>query len=360
MLKPGRDWIVPVATLAALLLTGCGAAQPAAPSQGTAPKASAASSAERSAGASAGGQGLPASGRPASAAPLKKAILADPSASLTAFSSQVAKDQGFFGAEGVDVTVMQMATPAAMAALQAGEIQFTSATGTTVRSALQGLGVRVIAHLQTEPFSLVTRPEITTIAQLKGQKVGFGSVGGDDQVYTLAALKTAQLAASDVELLMVGNNEKVAQAMLGGQIAGGALAPPATQELARQGYHIQTQPDLLDMPSGGLGTSLQVLKNDPQLVRSVLAGMLDGLVWAKAHPDEATAYISKKYELEPAIAKGAYEQTISSARFSFADEQLQGVVQRALDQTKSDKKVPLSDVYDLSFLKELVQAKGLK
>jgi len=329
--------------LAALLMAGCGAPQPAAPSTAASKLTNAASA-----------------GAPASASQLRKVILADPSASLTAFSSQAAKDQGFFNAQGLEVTLVQMATPAAMAALQAGEIQFTSATGTTVRSALQGLGVRVIAHLQTEPFSLVTRPEITTIAQLKGQRVGFGSVGGDDQVYTLTALKTAQLTASDVELLMVGNNEKVAEAMLAGQVAGGALAPPATQVLARQGFHIQTQPDLLEMPSGGLGTSLQMLRNDPQLVRSVLASMLDGLVWAKAHPDEATAYISKKYALEPAIAKGAYEQTISSARFSFTDEQLQGVVQRALDQTKSDKKVALSEVYDLSFLKELVQAKGLK
>lgn len=81
---------------------------------------------------------------------------------------------------------------------------------------------------------------------------------------------------------------------------------------------------------------------------------------AKAHPAEATAYISKKYGLDTAIAKGAYEQTIAAARFTFTDAELQGVIQRALDQAKSDKNVAISDVYDLGALQELTQAKGLK
>jgi len=300
---------------------------------------------------------------PASAAAqttgLRKAIFATPSADFTGFPSAVAKDRGFFAQHGLDMTVQLMTTPVAMAALTAGEIQFTSGTGTAARSAVQGLPVRVIAHIQTEPFSFLTRPEVAAIGGLKGQKVGFNSIGGDDYVFTLTALKKGGLNPEDVQLITVGSTAEITKALMAGQISGGLVGPPFAQQLAAQGFHIQAGPDLMVLPSGGLATSVQELQKDPALVRDTLEAILDVIVWTRSNPDQAVAYFSSKYDLPPEITKPAYDQMMSSLRFSFSDQDLQGVIQRALEQAKSSKSVGISDVYDLTTFNELVKAKGL-
>ncbi|HEX6512962.1 MAG TPA: ABC transporter substrate-binding protein [Chloroflexota bacterium] len=305
----------------------------------------------------------PASAKPssqASSAALRKAIFATPSSDFTGFPSAVARDQGFFRQHGLDMSVQLMQSPATMAALQAGELQFTSSTGTSVRSAAQGLPIRVIAHVQTEPFSFVTRPEVPTIAALKGKRVGFNAIGGDDYVYTLAALKSAQLTPQDVEMLSVGSTAEIDKALLSGQLAGGVMGPPFVQQVAQLGFHVHTGPDLLLLPSGGLATSVQVLQKDPQLVRDTLAAILDAIVWTRSNPDQARAYFIKQFNLPPDIIKPAYEQMMSSLRFNFSDSDLQAAIDRALSQSKTEKKVSVTDVYDLAAFDELVKAKGLR
>jgi NitT/TauT family transport system substrate-binding protein len=341
-----------IAVLVALCLTACGQAAPAAPASGTAPPpASKPAAAAPASPASAAASG--------SAQTLQKAIFATPSADFTGFPSAVARDQGFFKQHGLDMSVQLMQSPATMAALQAGEVQFTSSTGTTVRTASQGLPVRVIAHVQTEPFSFVTRPEFPTIASLKGQRVGFQNVGGDEYVYSLMALKSGGLAQQDVQLLQAGNTAAINTELIAGQLGGGTLGPPFVQELAEKGFHVQTQPDLMLLPSGGLATSLSLLQKNPQLVRATLEAILDAIVWTRSNPDQAQAYFGQKFNLPPDIIKPAYEQMMSSLRFNFSDADLQGAIQRTIDPKQSTQNVQIKDVYDLSLFNELVKAKGL-
>jgi len=78
-----------------------------------------------------------------------------------------------------------------IAALISGNMQFTNASGTASRAGLQGLPVRAIAYFQTEPFSLVARPEIQSIADLKGKTVGLSGLASGNGVYLSLALELA-------------------------------------------------------------------------------------------------------------------------------------------------------------------------
>ncbi len=296
---------------------------------------------------------------PAQPSQLRKAVLARPSTAMTSFHGAIARDQGFFVRNGLDMTVQQMQSPAAMAAMQAGEVQFATSTGTATRSAVEGLAVRVLGYIQTEPFSLVTKPDVASIAALKGQKVGFSAIGGDDYLYTLAALKKGQLSASDVQALPVGASTQIAQALIAGQIDAGVLSPPFTQQLVEKGFHVHTGPDIVNLPSSGLASSVQVLQKSPELVRTTLDEVLDAIVWARSRPNDAIDYFAKAYDLSPTVAKAAYEQQMAALHFSWSQDELEGAVQRAVEEAKSNKKPAFADIYDMTTFNELVKAKGL-
>src|SRR5690349_17388389 len=99
-----RFWSL--AVLVAVAVAGCGGA--AAPS--SAPAGSAAAR----------------SGQP-SATPLRTVTVATPSKSLSQFPLYVAVQRGFMKEVGLDVQMKEMAPPAQVAAVAAGEVDYTTA-----------------------------------------------------------------------------------------------------------------------------------------------------------------------------------------------------------------------------------------
>ena len=350
---------VPWLAVTVLLLAslGCGSAAALAPS--VAPTAKPSSSAA----APASSAGVPSSAA-ASAVPSgqgRQVVFGVPSSDITAFAVLLTLDQGLYAQRGLNVSIQAMESATIVAALNSGEVQFTNSTGSATRAAVQGLPVRIIAYIQRyEPFSLVAKNDFKTVADLKGKRVAIPQVGGDNYDYTLAALSQGGLKVTDIQPFPLTLPAQVAQALLAGNIDAGVLSPPLTQDMSEKGFHPITGPNLIELPSNGLGTSQQVLQKDPNLVKTVLDATLDGITWAKAHPQEASDYFAKKFSLSPSIAKAAFQQQMDVLGFSFSDQVLQDSIDRALAAAKSDKKVTVSDVYDFATFRQLVVAKKLQ
>jgi ABC-type nitrate/sulfonate/bicarbonate transport system substrate-binding protein len=70
--------------------------------------------------------------------------------------------------------------PIAMAALASGDIQVAYSAGPpTVNAILAGGDVRVFGgYLDRMPYQVVARPDIRTIADLRGQTIGINRFGG--------------------------------------------------------------------------------------------------------------------------------------------------------------------------------------
>lgn len=280
-----------------------------------------------------------------------------PASNLTQLPILVAADQGFFRQHGLDVSVQTMAPPVAVAALQSGEVQFISVASSAASAAAQGLPIRVVSPLTIDSFSLVARPDVTTLADLRGQIVGEDKPGnGDVNLYTAAVLQKAGLAPSDVQLLAIGVSTDIYTALLGGQVAAGTLAPPLTQQADAQGYHVLADESVMALPSTGIAANTDTLQNNPALVQSALDALLDAEVWAKSNPDACSAYIAQKFNLDDTVARGAYQDEVATLRVGFDDDTLQGVIDRALASTQTSKSVSLGDVYDLPVYRQFVQA----
>src|ERR1700752_1153266 len=99
---------------------------------------------------------------------LQKITFSYPAISMTWLPLKVAVDKGFFADEGLEPNLIFMRGNLGTVALSNGDIDFVLNITSALQGALQGLGLKLVAALNTRPlFSLVVRPEIKTIADLK-------------------------------------------------------------------------------------------------------------------------------------------------------------------------------------------------
>lgn len=289
---------------------------------------------------------------------IRDLIFGVPSLGMTSFAVQIASDKGFFAQRTIKATMVLARSSVIMAALVSGNIQFSNSTGSATRAALQGLPVRVIAYFQTEPFSLVVRPEINSIGDLKGKTIGLAELASNNGVYLAHALELGRLSLRDVKPLAMTDEGRV-QGLLTKQIDGAITSPPRTQQLVAQGMRLLTGPEVSDIPSNGLVTSVRLLEKEPELVKSMLEALIDAVLWARANPDASVSYFADKYKFPASMAAAAYKQQMEVLRWKITDEQLQRAIKVALQAVGTSQRAQIADAVDLSSYREILRRRGL-
>src|SRR5215207_8793443 len=104
----------------------------------------------------------------------EKIVFSIPSRSIAAIDLYVAKERGFFRDEGLDVDIVQIRGNVAIAAALSGQVQASNGIGTVIRALERSdIPLKVLTvSLKRNLFWLVSRKEITSIAQLKNKKLG--------------------------------------------------------------------------------------------------------------------------------------------------------------------------------------------
>ena len=98
----------------------------------------------------------------AAGADLRKVTFSYSAVSMTWFPVKVAVEKGFFRNEGLEPQLVQMNGNVATVALANGHIDFSLNISPVLNGAMQGLGTKLVAALNSRPlFALVVRPEIT-------------------------------------------------------------------------------------------------------------------------------------------------------------------------------------------------------
>src|SRR5918996_6485443 len=94
--------------------------------------------------------------------------------SVIGFSSLMSyfpRDLKFFEREGLDAKIIYAQTNVVLAALTAGNFDYTNLATSAVEATLRGMPIRLIAVTNAEPlWGIVVRKGITQMAELKGKK----------------------------------------------------------------------------------------------------------------------------------------------------------------------------------------------
>ena len=196
--------------------------------------------------------------------------------STTSMPYFVAKERGFFKEEGLDVELIVMQAIQTIQATLGGSTQFASATGSAVASAVRGADMRVILAVTDKPsFDLIVQPEITSVQQLKGKKIGTGGVGSLAEILARRILIANNVRPEEVAILATGPSHVTYAALKAKVIDAAPLQMPLTFTAQDEGFRkLVSAADVYRSVQGGLATTKTLLTEQPELVTKVVRAML--------------------------------------------------------------------------------------
>ena len=195
-------------------------------------------------------------------------------------------EAGLFKKRGIDMTLPAIAVggPEAAAGLIRGDWEFAH-TGTVpvAEEVLKGRDIVILATPTSDfPKSFVmTRKEITQLAQLGGKKVGVLTETGQTSV---AARITVEKAGATATYLPLIKFDRIYAALAAGEIDAGAL--PIDLRFAGQArYGWNAFPiDAFDTPSI-FATTRKLIASNRELVMNVMQGFVETIHLFKTRPD---------------------------------------------------------------------------
>jgi ABC-type nitrate/sulfonate/bicarbonate transport system substrate-binding protein len=272
---------------------------------------------------------------------------------------------GIYRSEGLEPQFIVMRSGIIIPALLSGELDYTTIYGSTIRSAVSGLPLKVIATLITkQSFFLYAQPEIKRVQDLKGKRIAISGFASSTDKAAREAIKPAGLEAlRDVTLIAMGDTSVRFQSLLSGAIEAAILTPPYTVMAEQKGMrNLVWLGDILgDTPSNGLSTSSKKLKERPDQVQRFLRASVRSMIYIREHKQEALPILLKEF---PGLERNTLAGTLDfylkamspDGRVSDAVVQYIITEQRELLGVKNE--IPLSQVADFAPLNRVVKEVG--
>src|ERR1041384_3316057 len=209
-----------------------------------------------------------------------------PSPSVSYFPIIVAWKKGFFTQESIQTEFITMRPSIVPAALSNGEIQFTTATGTAAGAILRGFPFKIVAYFSTRLMdSFVVKPQIKSVADLRGKIIGVDAPGASTYVLTTLILRKYQVDPDkDAKVLSVGDEDVRLQQLKQGLIDGAMLGPQGVVLARRAGLKtLLDVADEIDLPFVGMATAKTMIERQ----RGELKKFLTATVRAVRYSNEA-------------------------------------------------------------------------
>jgi ABC-type nitrate/sulfonate/bicarbonate transport system substrate-binding protein len=273
--------------------------------------------------------------------------------------AQVAVAKGFFKDENLDPLLIQMRSQVTVPALLSGEVNYTLSFGNILAGAMQGLPFKILAVLTDKPLhNIVARPEIKTIADLRGKRIGTQRLGGSDHLAAEAILQAKGIDLKDVQFVTLGADEPVRVEILKkGLVDAVCVSPPGPVRLARQGYNILGGPKDLKIgsPISAVAATDSRLKNYRDESKKVLRAVVRGLRFMHERKDEVIPIMVQWLNQSADVARDSYDSILPSfsADGSTVDRTFEFAIEARKATVKSDKPIPLSQVRDFTLLREV-------
>ena len=226
----------------------------------------------------------------------------------------VAIDKGFYQEAGLSVDLDYSMENDNAVLLANDTLQFAILSGEQVllgRDKQLPL-VYVAAWYQQYPVGIVskTSANISSIADLKGKKIGLPGLYGANYIGAIAMLDSAGLSESDVTLDSIGYNQvEVLMADREDAVVVYVANEPVQLEAQGETITLLKASDALDLVANGLVTNEKTLNENPALVKAMIAATLKGIQYTIDNPDEAFE-ISKKYVENLASADQAVQKQV--------------------------------------------------
>jgi len=270
-----------------------------------------------------------------------------------------------FEENGLQVEIVQIRSQIGNMALMANEIQYFSGVGpASVSATLRGMQSRGVWFASDQLiYSLMARPEIPSLRELRGKKIGVSGLGGTSHVALQIALEAAGENPKNFIYVVLGAAQML-PALESGTVDAAMFSPPfdfyAKRRKLREVLDVGSK---VKMPLGGLTTMVSTIRNRSDEVRRVLRSMQLAKQEILRSKEKATALILNFLRVDKEAAEDTYEvlkKTVSGSGVPTREgmELIMKSLQAAGQFT--DRKVAFDEIADDRIAKEVARELGYK
>jgi NitT/TauT family transport system substrate-binding protein len=291
--------------------------------------------------------------------------------SMTGFAGQfmtfpLSQKRGFLKEEGIEAEIIRISAAAGRAALNSGDVDYSAGIGgTAIGGALSGVPVRVVACFVPAPvLALVARPEFKSVQQLKGKTVAVLIAGGVAHFAARNMVRHFGLdPEKDVKYLAVGPPDARFAALSQGLVDAAVLGPPLDFAAKKQGHNILVRADeVLIFPETGLVTSVKKIQDKPDEVKRMIRAGIKANRYIRSNRDGTIQFLTDWLKLDREVATATYDAVVKvyNEDINTCEKGLRLVVDETKKSMKISREVPLTDVADLSYIRDVQREMGIK
>ena len=197
----------------------------------------------------------------------QKIRIAMPAKSMTFLNFYVADKFGIYKAEGLDVSLEVIKTEIGVAGMVAGEIDYTSAIGSTMRAAATGVPIKAAMFtMDRVVVYMYAKPSIKSIEELKGGKTVASTGLVATPTYAAKAMARAHGLNPDKDFTFVftGDVANSLTSLLSGATDVAMLSIPFNFKADEMGFrNLGNAIDYLQTPFAGVGVPEAKIKTNP-------------------------------------------------------------------------------------------------
>ncbi|HXV81266.1 MAG TPA: ABC transporter substrate-binding protein [Candidatus Binatia bacterium] len=237
--------------------------------------------------------------------------VAVPASSLSQVSFYTAQDRGYYKDEGLDVNLIVMSAPVANLALIGKNVEFSTVPTAALSAAMRGAPLKVSFTTFYRPLVwLYSKPEIRSIKDLKGKRVGVAGIGsGPDHLLREHLRQNGLEPGRDVTVLGLGVQSNLYTALMTGNIDASVFVIPWNFSAADGGFFELvsfTHQNTVQF-QGSIVYREELLRDDPALVEKFIRATMKGFIYARSNRAETSAILTRKLKVNEKTAAKIYE-----------------------------------------------------
>ncbi len=273
--------------------------------------------------------------------------------------TEISKRRGFYQEEGLDARKIVVRTPLHVAALLAGELDYSTVTGIILSASVQGMPLKSVMGWFDNPLHmLIARPNIKKITDLKDKRVAVSTYGSIPHVMIREALTAAGMnPEKDITILALGGSGDRIAALAAGIVDATPLDVAYIQRTEKLGYNnLLYLGDVVNLRLGGLAVNTNKIQRHPEQITRVVRATLKGVRFMKTNKPETLAIMRDYLKISGDYVEKIYQFALKSLNEDglVAKNSLDNEIRLAREQLKVKEEVAESKVAEWKFIKEIL------
>lgn len=287
--------------------------------------------------------------------------IAIPSTTQAVLPFTIARDKGYYRAEGLDVELILMSAPTASRALLSDDVAVATVGGAGLPPVLRGSPFKFLFTTYNRAmFWLFAKPEIRDVRGLKGKRIGVSGIGsGPDSLLREILRQNGLDANRDVAVLSLGVMPTIFAGLQAGTVDAAMLSPPVTFKAEEAGFRELVsfpKQDLIELQGSVLVRDASLQSNRAQMER-FLRGTYKGFLHVKEDRAGTIPFIARYLQLQERLATDAYDQVVRPAMTqdgTLSSEMQAKAVEHVLKRLDLKEAPPLAKIFDFSLTRKIM------